>query len=181
MIKNKYEIDNEVTKIIIENTKGELFYVYIDTEDLNKVIKYNWHVAFMKSNERYYVTTTKYFDEYIEGTNRKKATTISLSKLITDTSKEDFIDHINHDTFDNRKSNLRIISNSNNLKNRGKLNRNNKSGYRNVSKINDKWCVQIQINGKNTLLGKFPLDKLEEAGKFAKEMREKYYKEHAGI
>lgn len=43
-----------------------------------------------------------------------------------------------------------------------------------------KWIVQLQINGKNSVLGKFPLDKIEEAGKFAEEMRKKYYGEFAG-
>jgi hypothetical protein len=40
--------------------------------------------------------------------------------------------------------------------------------------------VQLQINGKNTILGKFPYEQLEEAGAFAEQMRQKYYGEYAG-
>jgi hypothetical protein len=92
----------------------------------------------------------------------------------------EFVDHINHNTLDNGKENLRITSNRYNLKHRKGKNSNNKSGYRNVSWLNSykKWCVQIQIEGKNTILGKF--DDVDEAGKFAEEMRNKYYGEYAG-
>ena len=36
------------------------------------------------------------------------------------------------------------------------------------------------MNGTNTCLGRFPKDQLEEAGKFAEEMRQKYYGKYAG-
>lgn len=38
--------------------------------------------------------------------------------------------------------------------------------------------VQLQINGKNKVLGKF--SDVHEAGRFAEEMRQKYYGEFAG-
>lgn len=91
-----------------------------------------------------------------------------------------FVDHKNSDTLNNRKSNLRIVIDSNNSKNRKSKNSNNTSGYRNVSwsKSCNKWIVQMQINKKNTVLGKF--DNVHEAGRFAEEMRKKYYGEFAG-
>ena len=39
----------------------------------------------------------------------------------------------------------------------------------------------ITSRRKNTCLGKFPKDQLEDAGKFAEEMRKKYYGEFAGV
>ena len=76
-----------------------------------------------------------------------------------------------------------IISNKNNLTNRKGKNINNTSGYRNVywDKKMQKWAVQLQINKKGVVLGTFPKNKLEEAGKFAEEMRQKYYGEFAGV
>ena len=90
------------------------------------------------------------------------------------------VDHINGDTFDNRKSNLRIVADSNNSKNRKSKNSNNTSGYRNVSwsKRDRKWVVQMQIDKKHKTLGRF--DDVHEAGKFAEEMRKNYYGEFAG-
>ena len=92
------------------------------------------------------------------------------------------VDHINNNTLDNRKCNLRISEHKHNTRNRHGRNSNNKSGYRNVcwSKGEQKWLVQLQVNGKSTCLGKFPYDELEQAGKFAEEMRQKLYGEYAG-
>ena len=94
-----------------------------------------------------------------------------------DAKKGDYVDHINFDTMDNRRENLRITNNSENLRNRSgeNGNRNNTSGYRIVSysKTCKKWIVQMQIQGKNTCLGKF--DDVHEAGLFAEKMREQYY------
>lgn len=36
------------------------------------------------------------------------------------------------------------------------------------------------MDGKNTILGRFPLDKLDKAAQFAEEMRQKYYGKYAG-
>ena len=75
-----------------------------------------------------------------------------------------------------------VIADSNNSRNRKSRNKNNKSGYRNVcwDKRENVWLVQLQIDGKCKRVGKFPKDQLEEAGKFAEEMRKKYYGEFAG-
>jgi hypothetical protein len=91
-----------------------------------------------------------------------------------------FVDHKNNDGTDNREENLRVTSHSNNEKNRKGANKNNKSGYRNVAISHGKLLIQLQINGKNTVLKTFPLDQLEDAGKYAEEMRKKYYGDYAG-
>jgi len=90
------------------------------------------------------------------------------------------VDHINHNTLDNRKSNLREITTSENTRNRKSKNTNNTSGYRNVcwDKQRDKWMVQLHLEGKNKRLGYF--DDVHEAGEYAEKMRKKYYGEFAG-
>jgi len=92
------------------------------------------------------------------------------------------VDHIDHNTLNNRKYNFRIVNIMQNSMHKKTKNKNNTSGYRNVSwiKSDQVYRVQLQINGKNTKLKDFPFDKLEEAGQYAKEMREKYYGEFAG-
>jgi len=91
-----------------------------------------------------------------------------------------FVDHKNHNTLDDRKENLRVTIVDKNSKHRKSKNSNNKSGYRNVSKRDKWWIVQLQIEGENTILKKFPLDQLDEAGAYAELMRQKYYGEYAG-
>lgn len=87
------------------------------------------------------------------------------------------VDHINHDTLDNRKENLRAVESQANTRNRSGRNSNNVTGYRNVMYHKERkktpYHVQLQINGKNTILGRF--SDVDEAGKFAEEMRQKYY------
>ncbi len=67
--------------------------------------------------------------------------------------------------------------------NREKKNKNNTSGHRNVhwDEKSQRWIVCLQVNGKGTTLGTFSKEQLQEAGKFAEKMRQKYYGEYAGL
>lgn len=65
------------------------------------------------------------------------------------------IDHINHDTLDNRKSNLRIVTHAQNCMNRKK--RKGTSKYKGVSwdKERNKWVSKAQLNYKTIYIGGF--------------------------
>jgi hypothetical protein len=168
---NDYKIMGDTTIIYIKQRNDKIHEVLIDTEDLERIIALNlrWGVCWYKKIKSYYCRATRY-----------KFLHLYLHKFIlgTDSCVDFPIDHINHNTLDNRKSNLRMVSKFDNIKNRSGKNSNNKSGYRNVCLVDGWWIVQIQINGKNTRLGKF--EDVHEAGKFAEEMRKKYYGEFAG-
>jgi hypothetical protein len=68
------------------------------------------------------------------------------------------IDHIDQSSLNNRLSNLRDVTNSENSKNK-KIPRNNKSGVMGVFFSNDtqKWAATIMVNGKTIYLGYFDL------------------------
>lgn len=174
---NNYIIDkeNNIAKIELRRRDGENLWTTIDLEDLEKVINfpYTWYAKLNKSIGKYYVYTSEYCKE------TKKCKPIFLHQFIMNANGKT-VDHQNNDGLDNRKLNLRIALDKNNSTNRRSRNSNNKSGYRNVcwSKSESKWLVQLQINGKNTVLGKFY--DVDEAGRFAEEMRQKYYGEFAG-
>lgn len=74
----------------------------------------------------------------------------------------EFVDHINGDTLDNHRGNLRLVSHSQNCMNRG-LRVDNSSGYKGVSwdKKTRKWRARIKVDRKDKTLGYF--DTPEEA------------------
>ena len=70
---------------------------------------------------------------------------------------KDQIDHINGDRADNRWHNLREATNTENARNRQRLNRNNTSGVTGVywDKQKGKWRAKIRVNDKLIHLGLF--------------------------
>ena len=72
--------------------------------------------------------------------------------------KGQVVDHINLNTLDNSRNNLRLCDYSSNTTNR-KKHKNNTSGYKGVSKAGKKWKVNISKNGKRYYLGLFSCKK----------------------
>ena len=177
---NNYIIDteNNIAKIELNRTKAENLWAIIDLEDLQRVLDfpYTWFAKYDPDIDSFYAVASQYHKEL------GRARPVYLHQFVMDANGK-VVDHENHNTLDDRKSNLRISEEIRNAMNRKAKNKNNKSGYRNVcwSKSEKKWLVQLQINQKNAVLGKFSYDELEQAGKFAEEMRQKYYGEFAGV
>lgn len=179
---NNYIIDeeNNIAKIELRRRHKENLWVIIDLEDLNKVINfpYTWFaLKYNPATDDYYAGCSLYHPEF------KQSRPYYMHQLILGAQTDGMrIDHINCNIRDNRKSNLRMVTIAQNATNRNKRNRNNKSGHRNVcwNKSSNTWMVQLQINGKNVKLKDFPYNQLDEAGKYAEEMRKKYYGEYAG-
>lgn len=90
--------------------------------------------------------------------------------------KGESVDHINGNTLDNRKENLRICTHQQNMCNQ-KTRTDNKSNVKGVywSEERQKWCVQIAANNKTIPLGRFNL--FEDAVKARKEAEQKYHGE----
>lgn len=143
--------------------KGEKF--YFDLEDYDKIKDFNW----------------SYFnDGYLRGWDKNNKRIVYMHRLIlglNTTDKKD-VDHINHKKYDNRKSNLRIVSKSQNSMNTG-LKNNNTSGVTGVrwNKNRNKWESYIMVNKKYIYLGLF--EKFENAVKARKDAEEEYFGEYA--
>lgn len=179
---NNYIIDNEngIAKIELQRRGEDSLWTIIDLEDLERVLDFpfTWSAKYDPDLDQYYAESTI----HKKRNGQRWSTSMKLHKFIMNVKENKVVDHINHDTLDNTKENLRVISHSNNSMNRKSRNSNNKSGYRNVSwsSHDNKWIVQLQVNKKNTVLGRFPQDKLLEAAKFAEEKRKELYGEFAG-
>ena len=176
-MKNDYKIINDVVVIYLKRRKGVTLECYVDIDDFEKVNKYTWHSGYAKTIKDYYVVTTIYKGMI---NDKPKYEILYMHRLIMGAIKNECIDHNNHRGLDNKKENLIKTTYELNLRKRKSKNNNNTSGYRNVSWNNsyNKWTIQLQIDGKNTILKMF--DDVHEAGKFAEEMRKKYYGKFAG-
>ena len=87
------------------------------------------------------------------------------------------IDHINGKPYDNRRSNLRLVTHADNMKNQA-MRADNKSGYADVWENKGwgkPWTAQITFNGIRHYLGHF--DTPEEAAKAVATEREQSFAE----
>lgn len=158
------ELPNGVIKGITNNYDGIEF--YISKDDFEKVKNICWYADYDSHINDYYICTYK---------NSKY---IALHRFIMDMvdDKKYLVDHINHNTRDNTRHNLRISSSSCNSMNR-KLMNNNTSGITGVTwhHTTQKWQVRICVNGKSIYLGVY--DDFDSAVKVRKDAEEKYFGE----
>jgi hypothetical protein len=77
-----------------------------------------------------------------------------MARAILRAGKGQVVDHINGDTLDNRRQNLRLCTNRENVIN-SKIRSDNTSGYRGVHWCTQKakWKAQINVHGKLIHLG----------------------------
>ena len=155
---NTYDLSGEYG--IGYTEKGDEF--YFDLEDYDKIKVYCWWI-----NSYGYM---------IAKHNNKN---IFMNRLIMNCNDiNKVVDHINHNTIDNRKINLRICTQSENTKNT-KLNHDNTSGIIGVSyaKRDKVWVSYITVNYKHIRLGSY--DKFEDAVRIRFQAEKKYFKEYA--
>jgi hypothetical protein len=177
LAKNKYKINGETTVLYLDRKDGSVIETIIDTEDLERVMnyKYKWYAKFHVYTHSFYSYSTVYNGSPKQGFHNS---TIKLSCFIMNFPEGVGVDHENHDTLDNRKSNLRPLSSSDNSKNRTTKNSNNKTGHRNICLIKNRYVVQLQVDGRNKVFGRFI--NINDAIKCAEENRKLYYGDFAG-
>lgn len=80
-----------------------------------------------------------------------------MHRVIMDCPKGMVVDHINHDTLDNRRANLRICTHKENLRNRTQRVNKSQQSYLGVYRVKstNKWYSMINGNGKVCYLGVF--------------------------
>lgn len=122
-------------------------FTLIDDEDFERVNQFKWH--FVNGKYGGYARRTLNPKPSI---GRYKHKDIYLHAFLLKPSKNMMVDHINHDTLDNRKDNLRIVTASENAMNRKKRN-DNTTGYIGINIEKGKYRVSIRKDGKTFHFG----------------------------
>ncbi len=125
-------------------------FAIVDSKDFEGLSQYKWR-ADKYGNTGFRVLRTDY-----EGWKKGKQATIFMHRQIMNPPANMQIDHINHNALDNRRCNLRVCTQSQNMAN-GKMRSKKTSRYRGVhfDKLRKKWQAQIRSNGQNKGLGYF--------------------------
>jgi hypothetical protein len=127
-------IEGNTVKIPLGNSDK---FSLIDLEDLDRIKGYNWCIN-CKSGRFQYVITKH---------GKRK---IKLHRLILDEPEGMFVDHINHDTLDNRRCNLRLVTNGQNMQNSIRVR--TEKGVSFHKRI-EKFQAYISLNKKRIYLG----------------------------
>ena len=143
-------IEDGVVRVYGDNNDGSFI---VDIDDYYFIKNWFWR----KDKKGYWTTNAKKEDETIY--NKK---ILRLHQLIAERkygkydTKKLFPDHLSRDKSDNRKCNLVLKTNADNMKNRN-LSKANTSGKTGVSYLNDRglWAAYITINYKTIYLGEY--------------------------
>lgn len=136
--------------ICIPITQGQFAFISPEDADLGDL---KWWAY--KYNETYYVRRNS-------SSQNGKRRTLHLHQIIMERMlgrsliKGEEVDHKDLNPLNNQRTNLRIASHSENMKNR-RRHKTNKSGYKGVcfDKNTNKWRAEIQSNGRCFYLGLF--------------------------
>jgi HNH endonuclease len=140
-------------------TKGLV--TIVDDEDYDYLSRYEWHAQPGRNGTWYAGRRISTSEDIYEG---KRATIAMHRFLFKDViSKSERVDHRNRNGLDNRRENLRVVTNQLNLINRGPT-RTNTSGYKGVCQPRyGRPTACICYNYQSIYLGRF--DTLEEAAR----------------
>ena len=131
---NDIIIDNDIAKIYLKNTDE---FCIIDKEDIEKIMVCTWYG---KKGD---------WDKYARGMINQKE--YKMHRLIMDVTDPNIhVDHINGNTYDNRKENLRLCNNSTNHMNQ-RVRKDNSCGFKGVRKNYNKYLARIGKNGSISL------------------------------
>ncbi len=124
-------------------TKG--LFARVSDEDYDELVKYKWHIH--KITNRY---------GFIADREIAHNKSISMHRVVMNAQKGQMVDHIDHDTLNNQRENLRFCTNAENHYNM-KPQSGRTSKYKGVSWENwsHRWAVSIKYKGHGYNLGRY--------------------------
>lgn len=156
---------------LIPLTQGQ--FAKVDDEDYDELSRSNWTADWNKKTSSFYARTCVKI-----GRQHKH---VRMHRIIMKTPIGMKCDHIDHDTLNNQKANLRNCTNSQNMMNRKGATMHSKTGVLGVSPFHGKFRAFISdpVTHENIYLGTFKT--IEEATATRKEAEVKYYGDFRNI
>ncbi len=129
----------------IHLTKGQVSLV--DASDFDWLNRWKWRATWANNTQSFYATR---YARQAENCG----SVVSMHRAILELGYGDKRqgDHINHDTLDNRRSNLRLATQSQNMHNK-RVYSNNRTGLKGVSADHGRYKARIKTNGTIITLG----------------------------
>lgn len=156
-MRNEFELGEKYVTIFLDRRDGDKVEAKVDYMDLMELLMFDvkWSAIWSETTQSFYVVAKHYVD------GERKYT--YLHRFIMKPDDDKVVDHVTHDTLDNRRCNLKVTTRSENGQNRKGAMKNSKSGIRGINwySRDSKWLARIQINGKRVTVGYF--DDLDEA------------------
>lgn len=127
-------------------TQGQV--ALIDDEDGPRVLAHKWCAVWNKCTQSFYAARGVWVGDRVRP--------VKMHRFILGLEWGDprEADHIHHNTLDNRRSELRIVSKAGNANNRRKR-RDNSTGYIGVSRRGNRFGASIRIDSRRKVLGCF--------------------------
>lgn len=153
-MKNVFTIEGDIASTVLINNHGARVTATIDASFLPVLRSLGRTLYLHMQNTKANKSDPKHAAYYVVLKIQQRR--VFLHRLVMQQAS-DIIDHINGDTADNRRSNLRVVSQSENSQNRNKLNSNNSSGVTGVywSKRERRWMVYVRPQGVSIYIGRF--------------------------
>lgn len=143
-------------------------YAIVDADLYDDLIKKRWCATWHKHTKSYRVLHSFRVGD--------KTSSTFIHRYILGVGADTMVDHKNHNTLDERRSNLRECSSAENNRNRRPR---SKSGFKGAYPVGNKWVATIQIAGKSLYLGSYGVP--EEAAKAYDAAAIKYFGEFAWL
>jgi hypothetical protein len=126
----------------IQLTQGQV--TIVDDADYSWINEFQWYAAKINYGVGFYAC------------RKIRRRPVGMHRIIMGVENDPSVDvdHINNDALDNRRENLRICSRSENCMNKV-MHRDNRSGFKGVSRSGNRFQAKIKANGKQRYLGTF--------------------------
>jgi hypothetical protein len=167
-------VSDSICEIPLYGKGGVVGHTRVDEDDWFRFARYRWH-----KNAAGYVVGRMTSRCGPRATTHAKQ--VYLHRLIAGVEAGEYVDHASKDRLDNRRANLRIVTNAQNAQNQGA--KGGTSRYRGVTwdKRRRHWRAKAKLDGRTFNLGSF-LDEAE-AGAAAAAWRAQHmpYSEEAAV